>query len=93
MEYQVECVTTDDSSAYNDCRCIDSIGIHSIIGGIDEYSPEEIHDRIEEEEDSFYVEYRGSKTYLETASHGSTRYVRTEQNDTTADNLLKQPSC
>lgn len=93
MAYSVECVNTDDSSHYDDCRCIETIGIPSKSGGVNKYTPERIHERIKEEDDSFFVEHQGSRTYLEPASHGSTRYVRTEPNDTKADNLLKQPSC
>ncbi|AUV84473.1 hypothetical protein C2R22_23285 (plasmid) [Salinigranum rubrum] len=93
MAYPVECVNTSDSSDYDDCRCITTIGIPSKGGGTNTYTPERIHDRIEDEDEEFYVEYQGSRTYLDAVQDGSTKYVRTEPNDTPQDNLLKQPSC
>lgn len=93
MAYRVQCVTTDGSSAYNDCRSITTIGIPSKSGGVNTYSPEQIHDRIEDDGDVFFVEHEGMSTHLEAVNDGDTRYVRTESNDTTEDNLLQQPSC
>lgn len=91
--YPVECVTVDSSSEYDDCRCITTIGIPSKGGGTNTYTPARIHDRIEDEGDSFYIEHGGSETDLETAERGGTKYVRTESNDTEDDNLLEQPPC
>lgn len=93
MAYPVECVSTDDSSSYDDCRCITTIGIPSKGGGVNTYSPERIHDRIEDEGDQFFVEHNGSKTFLEAVKRQGEKYVRTEANDTSQDNLLKQPDC
>lgn len=67
------------------------IGIPSKGGGVNTYTPEQIHDRIEEDDEEFFVEHNDSRTYLEAVNDG--KYVRTESNDTTEDNLLKQPSC
>jgi hypothetical protein len=93
MAYPVECVTTDDSSSYNDCRCITTIGIPSKSGGVNTYTPERIHDRIEENDEEFFVEHQDSRAYLEPVEREGTKYVRTESTDTTQDNLLKQPTC
>lgn len=93
MAYPVECVSTDDSSSYDDCRCITTIGIPSKGGGVNTYTPERIHDRIKDEGDRFFVEHTGSRTYLEPVERQGTKYVRTEANDTSEDNLLKQPDC
>jgi hypothetical protein len=91
--HPIGCVTIDQSSDYDDCRCIEVIGIPTKQGGTNTYTPAEIYDRIEDEGDRFYVEEDGSKTYLEAVKRGSTKYVRTESNDTKDDNLLNQPSC
>ena len=93
MAYPVKCVNIDNSSSYDDCRCITTIGIPSEGGGTNTYSPERIYDRIKHEDDEFYVEHDGDRAYLDAVSNGSTKYVRTEPNDTTEDNLLKQPNC
>lgn len=93
MAREVTCVTTDDSSRYDDCRCIEKIGYE--LGPIDvsrTKTPAEVYDDLKEGKD-YYVEYRGTKPDLIPDTHGSTKYVRTEPNDTTEDNLLKQPSC
>lgn len=93
MAYRVECVTTDDSSDYDDCRCITEIGIPSKSGGVNTYSPARIHDRIVEDNEEFFVKHGGEKTYLDPAEREGTKYVRTEPNDTPDDNLLKQDDC
>lgn len=93
MAYQVECVTIDDSSTHDDCRCIELIGIPRKGGGTNTYSPARIHDRIEEEGDTFYVEENDGRTYLEAVEREGTKYVRTKPTDTKDDNLLQQPSC
>lgn len=90
--YRVECVNVDESSEYDDCRCITTIGIPSKSGGVNTYNPARIHDRIEDEGDTFYIQHSG-KTHLEARKREGTKYVRTENNDTKQDNLLKQPSC
>lgn len=94
MAYKVKCVTIDESSSYDDCRCIESIGIPAHGGGTNTYRPARIYDRIEEGGEEFYVEADdGTATYLEAVKRGATKYVRTEANDTKDDNLLQQPSC
>lgn len=93
MAYRVECVTIDESSDYDDCRCIESIGIPTESGGTNTYSPAQIHDRIEQDGDTFFVEENGEWTFLDAVEREGTKYVRTEPNDTEDDNLLQQPSC
>jgi len=93
MAYPIECVNTDDSSIHNDCRCITTIGIPNEAGGTNTYSPERIHDRIENEGEEFYVEYQGTRTDVIAVTDGTTKYVRTEPNDTPNDNLLNLGSC
>lgn len=93
MAYPVECVVTDDSSEYNDCRSIITIGIPSKSGGVNTYTPEEIYNRIVQDDEEFVVKHEGSRTSLVPVEDGETKYVRTEPNDTKEDNLLKQPNC
>lgn len=92
MAREVICATTDPSGP-NDCRCITEIG-YQYSTRENEYtkSPEEVHDDLENGED-YFVEHNRQKTDLEPASRGSTKYVRTEQNDTKDDNLLKLDDC
>lgn len=90
--YVVQCVNIDPSSSYDDCRCIDSIGFKSS-GEIKPYSPARVYDWVENDGHTVVVETSGMRTEVHGATHGNTKYVRTEPNDTKEDNLLKQPSC
>ncbi len=91
--YRVKCVSVDDSSNYNDCRCITEIGVPSKSGGTNTYTPARIYERIVTENDEFYVEHNRTETDLEPVNDPDSNYVRTESNDTQNDNLLQQPSC
>jgi len=92
MAYKIICVDIDNNSAYKDCRCIKHIGIGVQGGGINKYTPSQIHNRISLGE-KFYVETNARRTFLVRVEREGTRYVRTEPNDTESDNLLKQKSC
>lgn len=91
--YEVECVNVNQSSKYDDCRCIESIGFPAKGGGITTRTPAQVYDWVENEGRRVVVEHRGSKTEVVGATHGTTKYVRTEPNDTKDDNLLKQSPC
>lgn len=92
MAYRVECVNIDENSDHDDCRCIEEIGIPAKRGDVNLYTPEEIHDRIQSG-DEFFVEHEGERTFLIPVDREGTKYVRTEQNDTSDDNLLQQDPC
>ncbi|WP_165351495.1 DUF3892 domain-containing protein [Halogeometricum borinquense] len=92
-EYTVKCVTTDDSSQYDDCRCIEKIGFPGKNSPTVTRTPTQVYDMIENDGDTVLVKYDGQTTKVIGATHGTTKYVRTEPNDTKDDNLLKQPSC
>lgn len=92
-KYQVSCVTIDENSEYDDCRCIEQIGFPAEEGGTATRTPAQVYDMIEEDGHTVVVEHGGTETTVIGATHGSTKYVRTEPNDTEDDNLLKQPSC
>lgn len=91
--YKVKCVTIDQSSQYDDCRCIEQIGFPAEDGGTATRTPAQVYDLVENDGDTVFVEHNGATTDVIGATHGSTKYVRTEPNDTKDDNLLKQPSC
>jgi hypothetical protein len=91
--YEVKCVNIDQSSDYDDCRCIKSIGFPTESGGIGTWTPEEVYEWVENDGHKVVVKHNGSRTEVHGATHGSTKYVRTEPNDTKEDNLLKQQSC
>ena len=93
VAYPVKCVNIDQTSQYNDCRCIESIGFPAEGGGTATRTPEQVYDMVENEGDKVVVEYEGEETEVHGATHGNTKYVRTEPNDTKEDNLLQQPSC
>lgn len=91
MALQVTCVTTDSNSTHDDCRCIERIG-YEVLSSTVFKTPAQMYDKIDNGTD-FYILHNGTRTPLEKAKWGSTKYVRTESNDTERDNLLKQPSC
>jgi hypothetical protein len=91
--YVVECVNVDDGSQYDDCRCIESIGFPAKSGGITTRTPAEVYDWVENDGHTVIVEHDGDETEVVGVLDGTTKYVRTEPNDTKDDNLLKQPSC
>ncbi|MCF7910617.1 DUF3892 domain-containing protein [Candidatus Pacearchaeota archaeon] len=90
--YKVKCVDVKNDCSFRDCRCVKFIGIPTTDGGTNKYTPLEIYNRITKG-DEFYVENNGKKTFLIKAEREGTKYVKTEQNDTENDNLLKQKSC
>lgn len=91
--HRVKCVNIDKSSQYDDCRCIEEIGFRAEGGGTVTRTPAHVYDMVENDGDTVFVEHKGTTTEVIGATHGSTKYVRTEPNDTKDDNLLKQPSC
>lgn len=91
--YIVKCVNIDQGSQYDDCRCIESIGFPAESGGIATRTPSQVYDLVENDGHTVVVEYNGTETEVHGAKHGTTKYVKTEPNDTKADNLLKQDSC
>lgn len=90
--YIVECVNIDTGSKYDDCRCIESIGF-SASGAVELFTPAEVYDIVEGLDETVVVEHNGERTEVIGATHGKTKYVRTEPNDKKDDNLLKQPTC
>jgi hypothetical protein len=92
-KYVVKCVNIDHGSDYDDCRCIESIGFPGKSTDTVTRTPEQVYDLVENEGETIVVEHNGSNTEVHGATHGTTKYVRTEPNDTKEDNLLKQPSC
>lgn len=93
MAREVVCATTD-STGPNDCRCITKIGyVYENIDTTGSKTPEEVHNDVKHDNTNYYVEYRGSETDLIPAEKNGTKYVRTKQNDTKNDNLLKLDDC
>jgi hypothetical protein len=92
MSRQVTCITIDDGSSYDDCRCIEYIGYENNLGNTITKRKQEVHDDIKDGKD-YYILHNGTRTQLEAAGRGEDRYVRTEPNDTERDNLLNQPRC
>lgn len=92
MAFKVVCVDKDSGSRYNDCRCIETIG-YEVLDSVFKRTPEQIHEKIEEDDREFYILENGERTYLEAKERLGTKYVRTKPNDTEEDNLLSQEGC
>lgn len=92
-KYVVQCVNIDQGAQYDDCRCIKSIGFPTESGGITTRTPAQVYDLVENEGHKVVVEENRTETEVHGATHGKTKYVRTEPNDTKRDNLLQQSSC
>lgn len=92
-KYEVECITIDNGSQYDDCRCIQTIGFPSQSGGIASRTPAQVYDMVEKDGDTVVVSQNGKETEVHGALNGATKYVKTKPNDTKEDNLLKQDSC
>lgn len=91
--YVVKCVNIDQSSDYDDCRCIESIGFPGKNTDTVTRAPAQVYDWVENNGHTVIVEHNDSETEVHGATHGTTKHVRTEPNDTKEDNLLKQQSC
>lgn len=91
MPLTVRCVDVDSNP--EDCRDIERIGFDAKEGGIATRTPAQVYDLIEKEGYDVVVEYLGSQTDVNAVKRGTTKYVRSEPNDTENDNLLKQDSC
>lgn len=89
--YTVVCVDVNQSSSYDDCRCIEYIGFKGKTTDVVRKTPAEAYEMIDDPGDTATIE--GTSTELEQATRGGTKYVRTQSNDTMSDNLLQQDSC
>jgi hypothetical protein len=92
-DYEVECVSVDYDSPYDDCRAIEAVGFESVEGGITRMDPAEVHRMIADSEDEVHVVYHGERTTVLPVTDGERRYVRAADEDTSEDPLMKQPSC
>lgn len=91
--YEVQCVTIDYGSPFDDCRAVEVVGFEAVDGGITRKTPAEVHDLIATEGHTVYVVYHGERFDLRPVEDGARRYVRAAPEDTDDDPLLKQPSC
>ena len=88
MAEKVTCIVKGDAAKYSDCRCITQIRTNART-----YTRLEAHQRVTNEPGSIYVESGSSRANVIPAEREGVKYVRTVPNDTTADNLLKAPTC
>ena len=89
----VKCVNIDQSSDYDHCRGVDTIGFPAEEGGVVTRTPAQVYDLVENKGHMVEVHHDGQAPEVRGATHGTTKYVRTKPNDTKDDNLLKQSSC
>ncbi len=91
MDRQILCITRKEPHT-TDCTCIQHVGTLES----DYMIPvSEVIKRIEKTKDRFYVldhESKG-KVYVHVAQRGDLKYIRTKDNDTSDDKLLKVRDC
>lgn len=88
-DYEVVCVDTDDSSQYDDCRCITRIGLDDGGWSTEYVTPGEAYDLVERRNKTIVVD----GTTVEGNIRNGTKYVRSQPNDSKDDNLLQQDGC
>jgi len=91
--YEVACVSMDYDAEHDDCRCIQEIGFTTRSGSITTRTPAEVHEMIAEDGMVLVVTYKGDRFQLEAVERDGERYVRSADEDTSDDTLLKKPSC
>ena len=89
---EVKCVLSEYGSQFDDCHCIEQIGFPAEDGVTATRTPAQ-GTRWSKRGHTVIVGYRGSQREVVGVTDGSTKYVRTEPDDTEEDDLLKQPSC
>lgn len=89
LDRQVFCISKGDAP-HDDCTCITHIGF-----GVEIITREEAIRRIDDWVDTFWVEdpMDRSRINVKVATRGSIRYLRTKDDDTDRDNLLKLREC
>ena len=93
MAQEIYCRSIDQSSTYNDCRCIDYVRFMAN-GASHKASPQLVYEHIVEEGREFYVKHDSKKTeVVPVESDNGENYIRTAPNDTEDDNLLNIDSC
>lgn len=91
--YIVTCVEKADTR-FSDCRCVTRIGLVSENGGwTGSVSREDAYNIVSQGQDRLWVPRGRDYVEVVAAHRDATRYVRTEPDDTTADNLLQRPNC
>ena len=85
---QVFCIVRDHYSLHSDCRCIARIKTH-----VNTYTRLEAYNKVTTHPDSLYVQAGSGRAFLIPAEREGVKYVKTKQDDTTADNLLQLPDC
>lgn len=93
MAREVLCATVDRESPYDDYRSITEIGYD--VGDLRfTKTPERMYEKVEEKNQDFYVENGNDRAYLEGVEEDDgTKYVRTEADSTTENNLLSLEGC
>jgi len=93
-DYIVTCVSKTDTR-FSDCRCITHVGVQEYQGATRAFlTREQAYQIVAQGRDKLFVQ-RGGNDYVpvEAVVREGTRYVRTDPDDTTTDNLLAQPQC
>jgi hypothetical protein len=87
MEFQVACIIKRGDH-FNPHERIEALG------GNMGYKPEEaIIEDIESRRNRYYVLVRGYKVYLIVSAHDARKYLKTEADSYSPDNLLALPGC
>lgn len=91
--YRVACVSMDYDAEHDDCRCIEEIGFQTESGRIVTRTPAQVHTMIVDEDHTVVVEYKDEQSRLEAVTKDGVDYVRSADEDTPDDTLMKKPSC
>lgn len=89
--WEVVCITRDEDSEYDDCRCIDELG-YVVAANRRFIDARTASLRIESGNKQFHVEVDGETAPLEAAGEYPLHYVRTRETDTPDDPLFSLPS-
>ena len=95
MSIKITCIKKSGGNHENPYAAIELLGwINEQTNATGQSTREVIYDWIKEGGTAYVLDKFGNKAYLITAisSHG-TKYVKTEPDNTTTDNLLKLPEC
>jgi hypothetical protein len=85
MATQITCIVPDSSDPD---RRIDAVG-----GAGWQKSEDDVIEEIDGGRESYFVEVGGEKVDVVVAERGDTKYLRTDPDKTTANNLLSLPPC
>lgn len=97
MAIKITCITKYQSweckSDWKPCESIKSVGGKNVDGSKWTKLVSDVVKSIEDDKKDYYVEVDGKRADVKVVSREGKKYIRTEKDDTTKDNLLSLESC